>query len=249
MKKIKRVLFLVLVLALTFTFITPGSNTKAAEIKSNPLESPESYIDYLNQFKKQTQTQTRTFSTNTTDTDDENVDEIIDQFSQLSSEKQELFLDILSNTELMALVYAGESDELGEYAEYIQWTESDEPPLISTFASTKTKTISHTGTLGVLGVPITKYKITGKYNYTSSGATSALSTKGEVVYHYNPTIATDLTYYGGYINNKKYYGEVTFYYKVGVGSLGIVQIGNVYLKVSGNHLGKLSGSIKTSVKK
>ncbi|MFS0599225.1 hypothetical protein AB1L16_21195 [Peribacillus frigoritolerans] len=72
----------------------------------------------------------------------------------------------------------------------------------STFASTKIKTISHTGTLGVLGVPITKYKITGKYNYTSSGATSALSTKGEVVYHYNPTIATDLTYYGGYINNK-----------------------------------------------
>lgn len=247
LKKIKRVLVLVLALTLTFTFVTPGSNTKAAETKSNPLESPESYIDYLNQFKKQTQT--RTFSTNTTDTDDENVEKIIDQFSQLSSEKQELFLDILSNTELMALVYAGESDELGEYAEYIQWTESDETPLISTFASTKTKTISHTGTLGVLGVPITKYKITGKYNYTSSGATSALSTKGEVVYHYNPTIATDLTYYGGYINNKKYYGEVTFYYKVGVGSLGIVQIGNVYLKVSGNHLGKLSGSIKTSVKK
>lgn len=50
MKKTKRVLFLALVLALTFTFITPGSNTKAAETKSNPLESPESYIDYLNQF-------------------------------------------------------------------------------------------------------------------------------------------------------------------------------------------------------
>jgi hypothetical protein len=85
----------------------------------------------------------------------------------------------------------------------ISWgVNSDETPLISTFASTKIKTISHTGTLGVLGVPITKYKITGKYNYTSSGATSALSTKGEVVYHYNPTIATDLTYYGGYINNE-----------------------------------------------
>jgi hypothetical protein len=101
-------------------------------------------------------------------------------------------------------------------------------------------TITHSGTLGIFGIKITEYKITGKYEYNSSGATSHLSTRGVVVRNFNPTVVTDCTYYSGYISGGTYYGETAFSYKVGIAGYG-VQIGNVYLEVAGNQKGKIYG--------
>lgn len=261
------ILLSLILLLLSFSL---SSGTARADTTSSPLDSPQSYISFLQNYSISDANNAGVTDPYAAQKAVDDAQITLNKFKSLSTDEQQKYLSILNNPDEVSAIYNGDTEALGDDSQYVEWTENDEwesddigdddgysVPMTQTSAkmttmsamattsSTSTRTITHTGTLGILGVPITQYQITGKYAYNSTGVTSALSTYGVVAHNYNPTVVTDLTYYNGYVNNYKYYGNTIFSYKIGIGPLGIAQIGNVYLNVVGDKYGKVSGSFYT----
>ncbi|MGG0738893.1 hypothetical protein [Niallia taxi] len=237
--------FVVSILAMIFVFgslFVLNKNVNATNY-SSPLDSSESYLNYLSSYSLtqalKSGVTTRALSVEASTNGSE---EIIKDFTNLSKQQQETLLSVLRDPKLQKAIYEGDFEKLPSVIrEQFYWSEevTETPNKNSKAAS---KTVTHTGKLSALGISLTSYKITGQYEYNSSGATKALSTKPVVVSNYNPAVDTGLQWYNHYIKSKEYVGESTFYYRIGVQGVGGFQIGNINLDVAGKQNGKTWGS-------
>lgn len=246
MKKIFGLLAaLILLVTTTFTM-----NEVRAEVNSSPLDSPESYIKYLENYSIQNAYNVGV-SKESAKSSVDHAKVLLEQFKSLSKKEQEQFISIFSDIDLVKAIYSGDYEKLPEdVRDKVYWTEEEEiienPVKNPIGVTASSHTIQHTGKLSALGLTLVGYKIVGKYEYNSKGATKALSTKADVEFNYNPSVETGLQYYNGYISNGYYYGESSFYYKIGIQGVGGVQIGNCYLDIKGDERGKISGSFYRS---
>jgi hypothetical protein len=205
------------------------------------------YIEYLKNFSVEDALLSGVTDPQLAKESSENASRELDKFLALTSEDQQTFIDIINNPTILSNIYSGNLDKLGSYEKYVTYstsvtTESTEVPLNS---RALTKEVEHEGVLGLFGLDLAKYRVTGIYSYNSSGAIEDLSTKGKVVQNYNPTVDTNLTWYNGYVNNGIYHGDVTFDYKIGIQGVGGLQMGNVNLGVTGDQNGKRAGYFYT----
>lgn len=183
----------------------------------------------------------------------------LEQFKKLSKKEQQDFISLLTNPNTVEAIYSGNLDELdSENKKKIKWIKTTTTELIpaenesvnyqnmalATTSSTS-RIIKGTGTMWVLGIRVTEYVIEGKYYYNSYGVTSEGYTKAYVGHNYNPTVVTDKTWENGEVSGGKYYGDAIFYYKMGIGPLGIIQLGNVFIGIVGNKYGKEDGYFYT----
>lgn len=162
----------------------------------------------------------------------------LETYQALSSEEKAKLISLFNNYDKMDAIYNNDLDVLGEDSSLVSW-EKDENTFedLQPFATSGSRTISHVDTLKLAGVKITKYKISGKYGYNSSGVNNHYETYGNVEYNFNPTVDTDLTYYNGYIKSGKYYGKVIFSYKIGLFDYGVARIGTMYMELCGSKSG------------
>lgn len=229
-----------IVMSLLFFFVALAPSANAETQQTSSLSKPENYIEYLNNYSLDDAYDSGVTDINLAKQAVLQAKVTKDQFEKLPKEKQKKYLEIISNPQKLAHIFRGEIEKLGEDAKYVSFekskTETSTP--ISTFASSRT--ITQEGTLSAFGISWTKYRIEGKYEYNSGGATRALRTYAVVAYHYNPAITTDKTSETGYVSNGHYYGDAVFNFKLGVG-IGIIQVGNVYIGIEGNEIGKYYG--------
>ncbi|MGZ0085184.1 hypothetical protein ACWNXI_06305 [Caldibacillus thermoamylovorans] len=184
----------------------------------------------------------------------------MNNLKKLSKHDQEDFISLITNPTTAKAIYSGDIDKLdSKIQKKVKWTKvaktavseielsSDSMNVTASSLSSSSayRIVTNTGTMWVLGIPVTEYVIEGKYYYNSDGVTSVIYTKAYVSHNYNPAVVTDKVWESGYVSNKKYYGDAMFYYKIGLGSIGLVQLGNVYIGVVGNKNGVESGYFYT----
>ncbi|PLR77004.1 hypothetical protein CU633_12330 [Bacillus sp. V3-13] len=241
------VVFSILVLFLSSVF--PLSTAASSHHDPSPLSSPKSYINYLKNYSIEDAYESGITDNTIAKEAVANASNVLKDYKKLSKKNQEKFLHILSDPTTVQAMYSGNLEQLDEATKQdVAWTkvqtdEASEDGLISVAALSRT--VSGTGTLWVLGVRVTEYKIVGTYEYNSYGVTRAVRTQAYVTRNWNPTVVTDLTNKDHDVRNGKYYGDAVFYYKMGLGSVGIIQLGNVFIGIVGNKNGKESGYFYT----
>ncbi|WP_394138473.1 hypothetical protein [Cytobacillus oceanisediminis] len=239
------------ILVLLLSSVLPLSAAAAPQDpQTSPLSSPKAYMKYLKDYSIEDAYESGITDETAAAEAVGDAEATLEEFKKLSKKEKEKYLAILNDPEILEAAFTGEMDKLDkETREDIKWTEekteetSSEDGLVS--ISALSRTISGTGTMWVLGVRVTEYKIVGTYEYNSYGVTRVVKTQAYVSRNWNPTVVTDLSNKDDDVRNGKYYGDAIFYYKIGVGPLGIVQLGNVFIGIVGSKYGKYSGYFYT----
>lgn len=244
MKKSKSIFKKILGLfTLAFICFVGVGKVHAAE-NIQPSLTPELYIQFLENYS--------TITALESGIDYENVEkakiqasETLKGFKKLTSEQQEIFIEIISNPEIMKAALNGTTSNLkslDKYSKYITFEATEETLENIPTMRASVRTVSHSGNLSVFGLPMTKYTVEGKYEYNSKGATSALSARGWVDFQLNPLFPTSLTSIDKYVSGGKFYLDAVFNYQIGINGIGgIIQIGNLFIGLTANHNGKING--------
>lgn len=232
----KSISLLLLVLLLVAGFSGNGF-AQANTDHPSTLSSAKHYIQYLEGYDADEALRLG-IEESEIDSAVQNAKETLAQFKELSHKDQNKFLNYMRNPQkLLQETYSNKNPDL----QLIEDEETVMPGTIQLMASSRT--VSHTGTLTAMGISWTQYKIEGRYEYTSTGATKHLATDAYVVKNFNPAVTNSRTSKSGYVSGGMYYGSAAFAYKIGVIGTGWgAQIGTIHISVKGNHNGKYSGS-------
>ncbi|ADI00446.1 hypothetical protein [Salisediminibacterium selenitireducens] len=185
----------------------------------------------------------------------EEADKVLEQFLALERNEQNSFLRLMRTPEQIFKKAENKEDpDVTWEMKEIETIDYETDFSFGIMSSLSARTISHTGTLTLLGITWTRYKIDGRYRYSNFSASTHLWTNAYVDRNYNPTVTHTKQREEGEITQGVYYGEGKFSYKIGVIGTGWgATIGDVTIRVRGNHNGKQGGDLhyksllKTSV--
>ncbi len=205
--------------------VLPNGTSYAKEY-ANPLESPQSYAQYLESYD-QKEALRLGVDPRFLDQAVRDSKEILGKYNELTSNEQTKLLHDMQSISVIQNSFVS-SEEIQKSA-----------PALDIAASSRS--ISHDYTMSLLGIDWTIYRVEGEYEYNSKGVTKKLGANGYVKRNLNPLVQTSKTSSSDEINGKEYAATVVFDYKIGPIKDLSVQIGSAYVKVYGDKNGKTGG--------
>ena len=204
---------------------------------SKHLSSPENYIEYLEGYDKDEALRLGIENEHSTESINGAKTAMV-EFKKLSRHDQLLFLEYMKDPESLFNV----EDSNLQIVEEVEVVDNYQSPGL--FAS---RSVTHKGSIKVLGITWAKYSIEGKYEYNSSKVTKKLMNNAWVSWNINPTVTNSKVRDVGYVSGGVYYGEGKWSYKLGVIGTGVVAtVGTVDIRVNGKRTGKSGGSFWTT---
>ncbi len=247
---LKRLFLASLILVLSISSLISVTEVQA-ESGSDVVLTPGDYIEYL---EKQKELEDNTYSISSTkeaknSEEDISAEATLKKFTKLTKGQQKKFIKYLNDPKVTQAIVEGQAElKDGETLKLLKGdieisSESGvEIPEGFTIAAS-TRTIWHTFTAKMLGVPLYKTEAKGNYSYTSNGATKANWSDGKVLASYNPTVSIYKTSVDGpgKIVSGRYTATAYFAYHVILAGYG-PQIATRYHRVSASKAGTISGA-------
>ncbi|WP_181351256.1 hypothetical protein [Thalassobacillus sp. CUG 92003] len=231
-----------IVVAMLFSFslmlVGFGASSVSAESESGSVNSPDDYINYLEEKMAQ--------KSNLLSSDSElQSGQALEDFKKLPKKKQEKFVDYLNDADLfeealgrLKTINQGESVTLQNGDVVVSETGSlgnDDVRL----ASTRWNMWSEY-TIEMFGLDVVITRAEGSYDANSYRVLDTVSGGGYVVRQLNPTVNMDKLNETHYMSSGYAYGEVSFSYEIGTPWEG-VQIGTITHYVYGDEDGYVDG--------
>ncbi|WP_432703305.1 hypothetical protein [Lysinibacillus sphaericus] len=176
MKKISSVFILFVVV---IGLVIPNFALAASENgQDNPFEAPEKYVSYLKSFG-------------------DTYDEFIQQYSELSKEKQEVILDVLQN--------GGDFD-----VELIESSMQSNEKHRYTRATVQTRPVSFDADFRLFGITFVKIRLQGRFEYSNQRETSVQYKNAYIVQNFVPLSGFERTSLDAYVSDGKFYASAAF---------------------------------------
>ncbi|GAB2499876.1 hypothetical protein GCM10008929_20570 [Alkalibacterium psychrotolerans] len=160
--------------------------------------------------------------------------EVYQEFSDLNSEEQKEFVDIISDPKTY------KNDENWEVEERTEkGTNTLNPENFSSLSNTRTYTRYRDYNMTIMGITVTGYRISVRYEVNSSRVSRILSRSATVERRLNPLVQTAQTSLNAYISNNRANVEASFHYSIGPISGLSAQIGTLRGHIAYNENGSL----------
>ncbi len=176
MKKISGVFILFVVI---IGSVIPNFALAASESgQENPFEAPEKYVSYLKSFG-------------------DIYDEFIQQYSELSKEKQEIILDVLQNGGNFDVELTESSLQSDEKHRYTRATVGNRP-------------VSFDADFRLFGITFVKVRLEGRFEYSNQKVISVQYKNAYIVQNFVPLSGFERTSLDAYVSDDKFYASAAF---------------------------------------
>ncbi len=176
MKKVSGVFILFVVI---IGSVIPNFALAASESgQENPFEAPEKYVSYLKSFG-------------------DIYDEFIQQYSELSKEKQEIILDVLQNGGNFDVELTESSLQSDEKHRYTRATVGNRP-------------VSFDADFRLFGITFVKVRLEGRFEYSNQKVISVQYKNAYIVQNFVPLSGFERTSLDAYVSDDKFYASAAF---------------------------------------
>ncbi|SDK18146.1 hypothetical protein [Alkalibacterium thalassium] len=164
----------------------------------------------------------------------ENDLEVYKEFNELSEEEQKEFVKIISDPETYM------NDENWEIVEGVeQYSNEPGTNTYSLLSNTRTYSRYRDYNMTILGITVTGYRISVRYEVVGSRVNRILSRSATVERRLNPMVQTGQTSLNAYVSNNRANAEASFHYSIGPIKGLSQQIGTLRGHIAYNENGSL----------